>query len=138
MIRCWLSLTTKKKSQTVNYSEFIAMTMDKKDYMQENYVWEVFRHFDVKNTGTITKDDLAVVLTGGTRTDFESALELEKAEIEETIKLVDQNDDGEIDFDEFMALTKRSEGRQSRASRASTKTSQDSKPEGTFSRLKKM
>jgi calcium-dependent protein kinase len=34
-------LEEKEKDLTINYSEFIAMTMEKKDYMQESYIWEV-------------------------------------------------------------------------------------------------
>lgn len=84
------------------------MTMEKKDYMQESYIWEVFRHFDVKNTGKITKDDLAVVLTSGESKDFESALEVEKTEIEDTMKSADLDADGELDFDDFMELMRKS------------------------------
>ena len=62
-----------ESEQLVKYSEFVAMTMERKVYMKESYVWEVFRKFDVWNRGAISKDDLAVVLTGGERNNFASA-----------------------------------------------------------------
>lgn len=60
----------------------------------------------MKRTGAITKDDLAVILTGGQFKTFEHAVGLQKEEIEKIMAKHDKDGSGDIDFDEFMALVK--------------------------------
>merc|ERR1711981_276950 len=52
-------------SGLIDYSEFLAATMSRHVYMEYDYVWQVFKNFDVSNTGKLTPDDLVQVLSGG-------------------------------------------------------------------------
>jgi len=91
-------------SGKIDYSEFLAATMDKKVYMQYDVVWAVFKQFDVGHHGKITRDDLAMILTGGEVKHFEDAIGMQKSEIEDIMSQYDKDNSGDIDFDEFMAL----------------------------------
>lgn len=86
-------------SGQLDYTEFIAATIDKKQYMQRDVCWAAFRTFDLDGDGKITKEELAQVLNGG---DVKVALGASK--LEKMIKEVDRNGDGCIDFDEFCAM----------------------------------
>jgi calcium-dependent protein kinase len=90
-------------SGKIDYSEFIAATINKKTALSYDYVWQVFKQFDRTNTGTINKDDLTQILSGGHFSDYGHADGLSKADVEKTIDSYDTNHDGIIDFDEFMA-----------------------------------
>jgi calcium-dependent protein kinase len=91
-------------SGKIDYSEFLAATMDKKIYTQYDLVWQVFKQFDVDHSGTINKDNIATILTGGEVKRFEDAIGLQKNEIDEIMGKYDKDGSGDIDFDEFMAL----------------------------------
>merc|ERR1719246_177004 len=49
-------------SGVVDYTEFLAATMDKKVYHQENVVWNAFKKFDLDNSGAIDRKELHQVL----------------------------------------------------------------------------
>ena len=42
----------------INYSEFIAVSLNKKVYMNEQKLWQAFSFFDTDNTGFITEQNL--------------------------------------------------------------------------------
>jgi len=94
-------------SGEIDYTEFLAATIDRKKYTQEDVCWAAFRVFDLDGNGKITKDELATVFSGGGVTKLEETFGLEREEIEKLIEEVDQDGDGEIDFEEFMAMMKR-------------------------------
>merc|ERR1711881_738290 len=52
-------------SGSIDYTEFIASTMDKRLYIKEDVCWSAFRVFDLDGDGKITKQELAAVLSGG-------------------------------------------------------------------------
>jgi calcium-dependent protein kinase len=85
-------------SGVIDYTEFLAATLDKKVYMVEDVCWQAFRIFDRNNDGRISKDDMHAVLTDD---DVQSSCGLD---IEEMMHIVDSNDDGTIDFQEFMEM----------------------------------
>merc|ERR1719421_2525215 len=91
-------------SGKVDYREFIAATMNKKVALSHDYVWQVFKQFDTYHTGTINKDNLATILSSGHVTKFTQVVGLEKTEIEELMAKYDKDQNGVIDFEEFMAL----------------------------------
>merc|ERR1712238_472391 len=68
-------------SGSIDYTEFLAATLDRSLATQEAACWSAFRVFD-KN------DD-------------------QKGSIEQIMAEVDTNGDGEIDFDEFMAMMRK-------------------------------
>ena len=51
--------------------------------------------------GKITKDELANVFSGGQLSTLEQALNIQKGEIEQIMREVDKDGDGQISFDEF-------------------------------------
>lgn len=89
-------------SGTVNYTEFIAANISKKQYLQEQVCKAAFHIFDVNGDGFICKDDLATLLKSGHEQDGFAGISVE--EIGEIMKEVDQNGDGNMSFEEFMAL----------------------------------
>jgi len=82
----------------IDYSEFLAATLDKKILMQTDVCWEAFRIFDLDGDGKLSKDELKVVLK-----DHVSG-KLDDTKIQKMINEVDASGDGCIDFDEFCAM----------------------------------
>merc|ERR1719271_514761 len=91
----------------IDYTEFLAATLSRKQYMQEDIVWSAFRVFDLDGDGQITREELAQVLSGDRVKDVEQALQLNKDEIERIIKEVDEDGDGQISFQEFFKKKKK-------------------------------
>lgn len=42
----------------INYSEFLAATISVKDFITEEKLWMIFKHFDVDDTNYISKDNI--------------------------------------------------------------------------------
>lgn len=83
------------KNGTIDYTEFLAATLDKTIYLQQERLENAFRLFDKNNTGMISICDLKSVL------DKEN---LQDSELWTSImKEADINGDGKIDFDDFLA-----------------------------------
>jgi calcium-dependent protein kinase len=106
-------------SGTLEYTEFLAASLDKKLYMQRDVCWNAFRTFDLDGDGKITRDELSKVLNGN------SIKTLGKGKIERLIAEVDRDGDGAVDFEEFVdmmmpaAKRPRTEGPSSWGKRAS-------------------
>merc|ERR1719214_457768 len=88
-------------SGVIDYTEFLAATLDKRVYMQEDVCWTAFRTFDIDGDGKITQDEIRAVLN-----DDNVSNVMGVQAIAEMMKELDKNGDGEIDFDEFMAMMK--------------------------------
>nr|CEL69049.1 TPA: Calcium-dependent protein kinase 3 [Neospora caninum Liverpool] len=93
---------------TIDYTEFIAASIDHKIYEQESACQAAFKVFDLDGDGKITVDELQKVLE--TRCVQEA---FSKEAVAEMMKEGDSNNDGCIDFDEFMRMMR---GRQRKAS----------------------
>eukprot|EP01068_Selenidium_serpulae_P013690 Selendium_serpulae@DN5992_c0_g1_i2.p1 len=87
-------------SGSIDYTEFIAATMDQKLYMKMDTCRAAFRVFDLDGSGKISPDELRQVLANNK----EIAEAVGKDSIQELIADVDLNGDGEIDFNEFMIM----------------------------------
>lgn len=87
------------RSGDLDYTEFLAATMERKHYMKKETCWAAFRIFDLDGDGKITKTELEQVLNGP---DVKAALGKDK--IEAMISEVDINGDGCVDFEEFYAM----------------------------------
>jgi calcium-dependent protein kinase len=97
-------------SGLIDYSEFLAATMSRHVYMEYDYVWQVFKNFDVSNTGKLTPDDLVQVLSGGKIKKYvQGGQDEAMKEIESIMKKYDADQSGDIDFDEFMEMMKAGE-----------------------------
>merc|ERR1712032_943675 len=83
-------------SGVIDYTEFLAATLDKKMYCQEELCWSAFRVFDKNGDGKISQDELKLVLGDESVTDACS-----QAQIASLMKHTDTNGDGMIDFQEF-------------------------------------
>lgn len=79
--------------------EFIAATMDARTFMKESYLRTAFNMFDTDGSGKIDSQELNVLLSGEEFKDIYTAEQLAEA-----IAEVDNNGDGEIDFEEFMQM----------------------------------
>merc|ERR1719321_1699810 len=95
-------------SGKIDYTEFVAATMSKKMANSYDSIWQVFKQFDRDNSGSISKDDLAIVLSDGSIDGFDGVQGDLKNEITQMIQEYDKNNDGVIDFDEFMAMMQES------------------------------
>jgi calcium-dependent protein kinase len=87
-------------SGVIDYTEFLAATLDKKVYLKEDVCWQAFRIFDRDGDGKITKDELAHVLKDETVKEATGGAE----ELAKLLLELDTNGDGEIDFEEFMEM----------------------------------
>jgi len=85
-------------SGVIDYTEFLAATLDKKTYIAEDVCWSAFRVFDRNGDGKISKEEIAEVLGDG------DVKHLAVRELADLMKEIDANGDGEIDFEEFMTM----------------------------------
>lgn len=86
-------------SGSIDYMEFIAATLDQKIYNQREICWRAFKMFDRDGNGKISIAEFAKILK-----DDSVQRNFGTAKVSDMIKEFDLNGDGEIDFDEFMAM----------------------------------
>uniref|UniRef100_A0A7S1WC29 Calmodulin n=1 Tax=Alexandrium catenella TaxID=2925 RepID=A0A7S1WC29_ALECA len=86
-------------SGVIDYTEFLAATLDKRLYIQEDVCWTAFRLFDRNGDGQISTDELRFVLDNG-----EVKQVMGNSSIEGLMKEVDTGGDGQIDFQEFVTM----------------------------------
>lgn len=80
-------------SGNINYTEFLAATIDQKVYLKEERLYEAFKTFDKDGSGKISTDEIKIIMANE-----------DPAKIEEMIKAFDTNGDGEIDYNEFITM----------------------------------
>ena len=83
-------------SGTIDYTEFIAATLDQQTYMRDDYLHTAFNMFDIDGSGAIDKTEILKLLKGEELEQIVS-----KDLIEKYMNEVDTNNDGTIDFEEF-------------------------------------
>merc|ERR1712194_395155 len=86
-------------SGEIEYSEFLAATIDDQHLLDEQACRQAFANFDTDGSGTLTVKNLSEKLSTGTLT---GGLRLTESEIMELLQTADSNGDGEIDYEEFM------------------------------------
>ena len=89
------------KNGRIDYTEFLAATLQKHTYLKKERLFEAFTVFDKDNSGHITKQELMEVL---------KTEKSQEKEIEAYIKAADKNGDGVIDYKEFLSLMGYNEG----------------------------
>lgn len=91
-------------SGSIDYSEFLAATLDKQQYNQESVCWTAFQVFDADGSGTISRKELEQVLTNGKLEEVMGSKAIARVMTE-----CDADNDGQIDFAEFMEMMRRAE-----------------------------
>ncbi|KAL8509546.1 hypothetical protein ACS0TY_016679 [Phlomoides rotata] len=82
-------------SGTIDYGEFIAATLHLNKIDKEDNLFRAFTYFDKDGSGFITQDELQKAC---------QEFGMEDDHLEEIIHEVDQNNDGRIDYNEFVAM----------------------------------
>ena len=82
-----------KNTNTINYMEFIAATMDKKKLLDDKQIANCFRMFDKEQKGKIGIEEFKAV--------FHLDNEVTEVNWKKMVEPYDQNADGVIDFEEF-------------------------------------
>jgi len=88
-------------SGVIDYTEFLAATLDKHSYMQRDVCWAAFRIFDKNGDGKISMDELKAVINDGEVKGMTNVQTLASI-----MQEMDKNGDGLIDFEEFMGMMK--------------------------------
>lgn len=81
------------KNQKIDYTEFLAASLEQKSFLKEERLFEAFSMLDKDHNGKITKDEIM------------SVLKLEPGDdayVKQLIKNADLNNDGVIDYKEFL------------------------------------
>ncbi|KAL8166737.1 hypothetical protein V2J09_008236 [Rumex salicifolius] len=82
-------------SGTIDYGEFIAATLHLNKVEKEDHLFAAFTYFDKDGSGYITVDELQQAC---------EEFGIEDAQLEEMIRDADQDNDGRIDYNEFVAM----------------------------------
>ncbi|OAY43028.1 calcium-dependent protein kinase 26 [Manihot esculenta] len=94
-------------SGTIDYGEFIAATLHLNKVEKEDHLFAAFSYFDKDGSGYITLDELQQAC---------SEFGMEDVQLEEMIREVDQDNDGRIDYNEFVDMMQMGKnGRQHRS-----------------------
>ncbi len=80
-------------SGVINYTEFLAASIDQKIYLKEEKLYEAFKTFDKDGSGKISTQEIKNIISVN-----------EHANIDNLIKSFDTNGDGEIDYNEFILM----------------------------------
>ncbi|XP_068342184.1 calcium-dependent protein kinase 26-like [Pyrus communis] len=85
-------------SGTIDYGEFIAATLHLNKIEREDHLFAAFSYFDKDGSGYITQEELQRACEEFGIVDIQ---------LEELIREVDQDNDGQIDYNEFVAMMKK-------------------------------
>ncbi|KQJ86709.1 calcium-dependent protein kinase 27-like [Brachypodium distachyon] len=86
-------------SGTIDYGEFIAATLHLNKVEREDHLYAAFQYFDKDGSGYITADELQQAC---------DEFGIEDVRLEDMIGEVDQDNDGRIDYNEFVAMMQKS------------------------------
>ncbi|KAL4336255.1 hypothetical protein GQ457_07G036400 [Hibiscus cannabinus] len=83
---------------TIDYDEFITATVHMNRMDREDHLYHAFQHFDKDNSGYITTEELEQALREYGMTD---------GNLKEILSEVDADNDGRINYDEFVAMMRK-------------------------------
>ena len=86
----------------IDYEEFVTATVHMNKMHREEHLYTAFQFFDKDNSGYITRDELEQALKEKGMYDAK--------EIKEIISEADTDNDGRIDYSEFVAMMKKGAG----------------------------
>jgi len=87
------------RSGSIDYSEFLAAALDRRQYEEEKVCWSAFHAFDRDGDGSINREELHMVLEVG---NIEAVMGGEC--MSRILAEHDENNDGLISFQEFMQM----------------------------------
>ena len=96
-------------SGKIGYTEFIAASMSRREYLQEEVCWKAFRVFDLDGNGVITPEELQQVLGTDSGEALSNGFKKSQDDIVQIIRECDTDGDGNINFEEFLAMMKKVE-----------------------------
>ncbi|KAK1411875.1 hypothetical protein QVD17_32703 [Tagetes erecta] len=82
-------------SGTIDYEEFVAATLHLNKVYKEDSIYAAFSYFDKDGSGYISLNEIQQSC---------KELGMDDAQVEEIIKEADLNNDGQIDYNEFLAM----------------------------------
>ncbi|XP_027111229.1 calcium-dependent protein kinase 1 [Coffea arabica] len=85
-------------SGTIDYGEFIAATLHLNKIEREDHLFAAFNYFDKDGSGYITRDELQQAC---------KEFGIDDTSLDDMIRDVDQDNDGRIDYNEFVAMMQR-------------------------------
>lgn len=85
-------------SGTIDYGEFIAATLHLNKIEREDHLFAAFSYFDKDGSGYITADEIQKAC---------EEFGIEDVRLEDLIQEVDQDNDGTIDYNEFVAMMRK-------------------------------
>ncbi|EFJ22408.1 calcium dependent protein kinase 1 [Selaginella moellendorffii] len=100
-IRDLMAAADVDNSGTIDYKEFITATLHLNKIEREEHLLAAFAYFDKDNSGYITKDELQQVCAENHMGD---------EVIEEMMREADQDNDGRIDYSEFVTMMRKGAG----------------------------
>ncbi|KAJ3675620.1 hypothetical protein LUZ60_004662 [Juncus effusus] len=83
---------------TIDYAEFVAATVHWNKVQREDHLYNAFQYFDRDSSGYITLDELQKAC---------EEFGVEDIHLEDIIREVDQDNDGRIDYNEFVEMMKK-------------------------------
>lgn len=86
-------------SRRIDYTEFLAAALDRRRQREDSACWAAFQVFDTDGSGTISKQELVNVLGNDAVQDM-----MNSTAISRVLQDCDMDQDGSIDFQEFMAM----------------------------------
>jgi calcium-dependent protein kinase len=86
-------------SGEIDYTEFLAAALERREFLEESACWAAFKVFDRNGDGRITKAELAHVVNS-----YQITEKWSREQIQDLMNEVDANGDGFIDFEEFRRL----------------------------------
>ena len=84
-------------NKKINYSEFLAATIDIRNFLTESRLKAVFNQFDTDSSGKITEENIFLAMQKLGR-------EMDRKEIHEMILQHDKTGDGCLSFAEFKSI----------------------------------
>ncbi|KAL1822455.1 hypothetical protein ACET3Z_009233 [Daucus carota] len=87
-------------SGTIDYTEFVAAMLNQSKTLKEDHIFAAFSYFDKDGSGYITPDELQQVC---------EQFGFGDVHLEEIMNEVDQDRDGRIDYNEFVAMMQNTE-----------------------------
>ena len=84
----------------IDYSEFVAATIQRRAIMENNRLEEIFKYFDKDGSGAITMDEIKELFNPGQKN-------IDDKKWKALLKEIDQNGDQEISYAEFKELISR-------------------------------